>query len=931
MRLAILPKEDLLEAICWKRQEERASMRALPTGTVTFLFSDIERSTRLLQRVGGEDFAALRAQHQALLRAAWAACGGVEIGTEGDSFFVAFSSAPAAVAAAAQATRALAAHPWPAGEAIRVRIGLHTGVPLVAGDTYVGLDVHRAARIAAAGHGGQILLSEATRALAEPNLPAGTLLRDLGEFRLKDLQRPEHLAQLILDGLPSDFPPLTTLDRARHNLPVQPTPLLGREREVGELSALLRRDDVRLVTLTGTGGTGKTRLGQQVAAELADAFADGVWFVRLARLTDPSLVLPTVAQTLGLHDLGGRPLEEQLREYLRARHLLLLLDNFEQLISAAPQVGGLLETSPRLRVLVTSRVPLHLRGEKEYPVAPLALPPLTTPSTPAPPSTRPATTPGAVERLSQYAAVALFIQRALDARPDFQVTNANAPAVAEICARLDGLPLAIELAAARVKLLPPQQLLQRLERRLPLLTGGAQDLEARQQTMRATLAWSEDLLQPAERTLFCRLAVFVGGCTLEAAEAICAAPEGVEPLAIDVLEGLGRLVDQSLVQQRDESGEARFSLLQVVREYALEHLETSGESDALHRAHLSYFLALAEEAEPHAPFAEGVLWKDRLEREHDNLRAALDGARARGAAELGLRLGNALWQFWFERGHLREGRAWLEALLASESAGNTIAPAVRARGLVLAGLLAHWQQDLQGAERLLEAGLALARAAGDRRPMLDTDVLALHECGLLAYWRGDLDQAETHLGACLALAQERADPFGISIALSDLAGVALYRGDRDLAAERYQQALAMFRQSGNQFGLGVTLGNLGEIALQRDDPARARMLFEEALAIWQARKNSLRIAETSESLAILAAGAIGRSQRAARLFGAAAAIREAVNVPLPASYEQHMVQEAVAAAKAALGEEAWASAFAAGKALSVEEAVAEALDDEPTG
>jgi class 3 adenylate cyclase len=343
-------------------------MPELPTGTVTFLFSDIEGSTRLLQQLG-PDYARVLGEHQALLREGWVAHKGVEIDTEGDSFFVAFPSAPQAVAAAAAATRGLAAHPWPEGASVRVRIGLHTGAPALAGHSYVGLDVHRAARIAAAGHGGQVLLSEATWVLAEPELPEGAILRDLGEFRLKDLQRPEQIYQLVLDGLPSDFPPLKTLDRARHNLPVQPTPLLGRAREIGELTALLRRDDVRLVTLTGTGGTGKTRLGQQVAAELAEMFPEGVWFVRLSRLVDPELVVPTIAQALGLQDQGSRPLAELLREYVHDRHLLLLLDNFEQLTAAVPQVGTLLEASSQLKLLVTSRVPLHLRGEKEYPVA----------------------------------------------------------------------------------------------------------------------------------------------------------------------------------------------------------------------------------------------------------------------------------------------------------------------------------------------------------------------------------------------------------------------------------------------------------------------------------------------------------------------------------------------------------------------------------
>ncbi|HEV2238574.1 MAG TPA: adenylate/guanylate cyclase domain-containing protein, partial [Ktedonobacterales bacterium] len=431
-------------------------MAQLPTGTVTFLFSDIEGSTRLLQLLGA-DYAHLLGQHQALLRAAVAAHAGAEVDTQGDAFFVAFATAPDAVAAAADATRALALHHWPQDARLQVRMGLHTGTPQLVGDHYVGLDVHRAARIAAAGHGGQVLLSEATRLLVEHALPEGVTLREVGAHRLKDLQQAEHLCQLVLPGLPADFPTLKTLDAHPHNLPIEPAPLLGRAEQVAAVGSLLQRADVRLVTLTGPGGVGKSRLAAQVAAELLEVFADGVWFVRLSRLTDPSLVVPTIAQTLGLKEMGSQPVAELLRAHLANRRLLLVLDNCEQVVGAAPEVAGLLAASPGLKVLATSRLPLHLRGERVYAVPPL---PLATPGHLLP-----------VERLAQYAAVALFVERARDARPDFAVTAANAPAVAEICARLDGLPLAIELAAARIAVLPPEALLARLSARLKLLTG----------------------------------------------------------------------------------------------------------------------------------------------------------------------------------------------------------------------------------------------------------------------------------------------------------------------------------------------------------------------------------------------------------------------------------------------------------------------------
>jgi predicted ATPase len=780
--------------------------------------------------------------------------------------------------------------------------------------------------------------------------------------------------------------------RARHNLPIPPTPLLGRAQEVAELTALLRRADVRLVTLTGTGGTGKTQLGQQVAAELAEAFPDGVWFVRLARLSDPALVLPTIAQTLGLQEVGSRPLEEALRAYLRERHLLLLLDNFEQLTAAAPQVGALLADSLGLTVLVTSRVPLHLRGEKTYPVAPLALPPPLTQSS-ASPALPASLAPDAVERLTQYAAVTLFLQRALDARPDFALTTANAPVVAEICARLDGLPLAIELAAARVKLLPPHQLLQRLERRLPLLTGGAQDLLERQRTMRATLAWSEDLLTPTDRVLFRRLAVFVGGCTLEAAEAVCAAPEGAEPLGMEVLEGLSALVDQSLVQPREEGGEPRFGMLHVIREYALERLEASGEAAALHRTHAAYLLALVEQAEPElvGPAAPG--WLDRLEREHDNLRAALGWACACGEVETGLRLVGAIGPFWEARGHLREGQAWVERLLALEAAPRetggdgdaaaskspaaamasteatastdaTEAARVRGRALFTGARLAWRQGAYAVAADWLEQAEALARRAGDWR----TTALAVNALGLLADDQGGRERAAARYEESLALYREADDRWGIALELNNLGNIAVRQGDRERGEALHIEALALFREVGDRMGSALALVSLGVVAMSRGDVERAAARFEESLALnrevgdrggiafaweglgWVALKRG-EVAQAEAlgrealalhwdlgdppwiagSLEMLASVVVvaGQGERAARLLGAATALREKVGAPLLPTGRGN-VEQAVALARAALGEEQWAVAFAAGRALSLEEAVAEALDDEPT-
>jgi predicted ATPase/class 3 adenylate cyclase len=957
---------------------------------VTFLFSDIEGSTRILQRVGGEHYAELLGQHQALLRAAWTAHDGVEVDTQGDSFFVAFSSAPQAVAAAAQATQALAAHPWPEGAVVRVRIGLHTGAPALAGNNYVGLDVHRAARIAAVGHGGQVLLSEATHALVEHEIAEGASLRNVGAHRLKDLQHAEQLYQLVLPGLPSDFPPLKTLDARPNNLPVQPTGLLGREQVLAAACTLLRRENVRLVTLTGPGGIGKTRLAIQIAAELVDDFPDGVWFVRLSRLTDPALVIPTVAQTLGLKEQGSQPIAETLREHLRDRRLLLVLDNFEQVVRAAPEVSALLETAPQLKILVTSRVALHLRGEREQPLAPLPLP---DPSHLPPP-----------ERLSQYAAVALFVERAQAARPDFAVTATNAPAIAEICARLDGLPLAIELAAARVRLLPPEALLARLSSRLKLLTGGPRDLEARQQTMHATIAWSEELLAPEEQVLFRRLAVFVGGCTLEAAEAVCTAPEGAGPLGIDLLDGLAALVDQSLVQQREEEGEPRFGMLHVIREYALDRLEASREAEVLHHAHVDYYVTLVEEAKQ-------VLWKevqhawlDRVEREHDNLRAALGWSLEQGAAETAGRLCVALAEvFWMVHGHWNEARRWLARVL---SLGDRLPPRPRADLLRRAAYYAKMQGDFPAATRQYEESLALYRDMDDRvwagrelrglaglhlaqeqfeqaqqlfdeslilaretgdngdlyevlkeqadlacvlgdypaaKSLIDQalvpaqrggDAHNIAECkdrlGWLALLRGDVAAAKGLLDEALAVQEQLRDTNCSAISLGYLGLVALERGDAAVAQERLEQSVACFREIGRQTQIAETLIWLGATRIAAGDLKGADDAYLASLRIAGALASRQRTAGCFDGLASVAL-ARGQPERAARLLGAVAQVLgELPPAPLPPTLAASREQAALDAHQV-LGDDAWAAAFAVGRALSREEAVAEALSERGEG
>jgi predicted ATPase/class 3 adenylate cyclase/Tfp pilus assembly protein PilF len=890
---------------------------APPAGTVSFVFTDIEGSTQLLQQLGPRYADALLA-HQRLLRAAFAAHSGYEVDTQGDSFFVAFATAPDALVAAVDAAQALAQHAWPEGTSLRVRMGLHSGAPQLVGTRYIGLDVHRAARIAAAGHGGQILLSEAMAGLVRHDLPGDLTLRDLGAHRLKDLQQAEHIYQAVLADLPSDFPALRSLEAHPHNLSIQTTPLLGREREVAAVCALLRRADVRLVTLTGPGGIGKTRLSLQVAAELLDAFPDGVWQVRLSRLTDPALVIPTIATTLDLKERGGTPLTDVLRGYLRDKQLLLVLDNFEQVAKAAPQIGDLLAASPSVQVLVTSRVTLHLSGEHEYALRPLALP---DPQHLPPP-----------ERLSQYAAVALFIERAQAAQADFAVTNATAPAVAEICARLDGLPLAIELAAVRVKLLPPPALLKRLEHALPVLTGGARNLDARQQTMRNTLAWSYELLSADERRLFRRLAVFVGGCTLEAAEAVCAAPLGV-----DVLDGLSRLVDHSLVQQREEGGEARFVMLHIIREFALERLEASGEAEAVRRSHLAFHSGLAELAyqqyiDPQRDQSAATF--ARLDREHDNVRAALGFVRAQVDASVnradgveGVRMAGALGYFWWRRGYLSEGREWLEGLLASafdeqnQAVDASMPPAALTRALERAGYLALWQNDYVQATRRLESALVLARDAGVSAIAAD----AQHALALVAFYQGDLERARMVFAEEVEQARAQQEPYLLARAILNLGIVADYLGELNQAAAAFEEALALDRQR-HSTDVHLDIGNLGHLALRQGALDRAEVLFNEALVLSKQASDKIMMVYSLEQLATVAEER-GHHERAARLLGSAAGVR-AIIATTSALYEQADIDRVATRARTALGEDMWLAAYAAGRALSLEEAMAEALGEQ---
>ena len=727
-------------------------MNNLPSGTVTYLFTDIEGSTKLLQQLE-EKFASLLADHEQILREACESRGGTVMDIHGDSFFVVFPGVLDALQAAVECQRRLHAHKWIDGISVRVRMGLHTGEAQISSTGYMGMDVHRAARIAAAGHGGQVLISQATCDLVEKELPHGVTLRDLGEHRLKDLRQPKHLYQLVMEGLPSDFPPLKSLNVSSHNLPTQLTSFIGREQELREIRQSL--SEHHLVTLIGPGGSGKTRLAVQVATELIEHFQDGVWFVALAPISDPNLVTSKVAQTLGLPETASRSIDDSLKEYLQNRSALLVLDNFEQVIAAAPFVSDLLAACGKLRILVTSREGLHIHGEQIYPVLPLPLPNLSQ----LPP----------LDSLAQYTSIELFLRRAQAVKPDFQITNETAPVIAAICHRLDGLPLAIELAAARIRLLPPRAMLARLENRLEFLTGGARDRPARQQTLRNAIAWSYDLLEEHEQRVFRQLSVFVGGCTIDAIEAILS-EDGEQ---VFVLDQVSAMLDKSLIQEVEgTTGEARFVMLELLREFGREQLAASGEETTTRRRHANFFLALAEKSKAQLKSGEQAHWMERMEQEHDNLRAALEWSRtAQAAQELCLRLASALGSFWEMRGYFREGREQLSAVLAMDVAQARTAE--RADLLARAAELAYRQSDYAATVELAEESLGICRELGDRQGAASM----LIKLGNAAIEAGDETAAVEYLEEALAIWRELADPYGVARALISLGWAALKTGD----------------------------------------------------------------------------------------------------------------------------------------------------------
>jgi predicted ATPase/class 3 adenylate cyclase len=874
----------------------------LPTGTVTFLFTDIEGSTRLVQSLGS-DYPALLARHHAIMRSAIAAHGGVEAGTEGDSFFVAFPSAVGAVGATVDAQRALHTEPWPGDDPVAVRMGLHTGEGTVSGDSYVGIDVHRAARIAAAGHGGQTLLSETTRALAAGSLPNGVSLTDLGEHRLKDLSGSEHLHQLVIEGLAATFPALRTLDKTPNNLPTQLTSFLGREREIAEIGELLQ--DSRLLTLTGPGGTGKTRLSLQVAARAMDRHPDGVFFVPLALINDPELVAATIGHELGLTDGGGRTPVERIQEHLRSKRVLIVLDNFEQLIAAAPIVPELLAGADGLTVLVSSRSVLHLYGEQEYPVPPLRLPdPRHLPELGA---------------LAEYEAVALFVERARAVTPTFAVSAENAAAIAEICVRLDGLPLAIELAAARIRILPPAAILDRLGDRLRLLSGGGANLPARQQTLRGAIAWSHDMLDEADARLFAGFSVFVGGAGIQEVEAVCG--DG-----LDVLAGLESLVDKSLLRQSSGLARApRFAMLGTIRDYAVERAAERGDTEGLRDRHAELFSGLVASASPHLLGSDKREWLDRLELEHDNLRAALSWAIERADAEHALLMAARLWRFWQMRGYLAEGLDRVQQAMAVATAAEH--PAARAAAAEAAAGLAYWIGDTLAARRYYEEAIDLYRGLGDRAGEAENLYgLSFTYAIPVGLAESDYPRAQESAAAALAIFREIADRAGTGRALWALTNTEFAVDDLPRGQEHSLEALEIFREIDDAFMAAWTLYTLGLIHLLQGKPTEARQRLDEALAIFAEAADVTGYVLVLDAYAALADRA-GDRERAARLSGAVEALETSSGTGLnPANRKLMDFDPAHLRA-----DPATADAWAAGAQMQVPELIAYALAHELRG
>jgi predicted ATPase/class 3 adenylate cyclase len=871
-----------------------------PQGNVTFLFSDVEASTRLLVR---DPVAAGQAldRHHALLRASIEAHRGEVFETVGDAVYAAFARPSDAVAAALDGQRALAAEPWSGAQPVRVRMGLHTGeVEERAHGHYFGVPLFRAARLMAIGHGGQVLLSSVTAALVSSNLPERAGLQNLGQHRLKDFSEPEPVFQLVHPDLRANFPLLKGHDQRLHHVPTPATALVGREHQVAAITDRLLDKDVRLLTLTGPGGVGKTRLSLAVAAEAQAAFTDGVYFVPLAAVRDWVLVVPAIAQALGIQEVGERSLLDSLWTFLQPRTALLVLDNFEQVVGAAAELAQLIGACPQLKLLVTSRTVLRLYGEREYVVPPLTLPDSAD-------WTRVAGAP-------ESEAVRLFADRARAVRPDFTVGNGQALAVAEICRRLDGLPLAIELAAARVRLLPPDLMLARLDRRMPLLTGGARDLPERHATLHNAIAWSYDLLDEHDKSLFRRLSVFENGWTLDAAEAVCTADGDFG----SVLDGLDSLAAQSLIRSDVSDRAPRFRMLETIREFASEQLQASGECTSYRRIHAAWYThqVLLAESSLRGPDQHETL--RRLEDEHDNIRAAIRFSIESQAVDLGLSLGGVMGRFWLVRGYLSEGSLWLERLLSLPT--DTAGPSVLAKVFNAAGNLAAGFGNYDQATVYHQQALALRRELGDQRATAQS----LHNLAALSLQHHDHLAARRLFQESLELRREVGDSAGIARTLQGLSVVAREASDFEQIASLSEQALAAAQQVGDAELIALAQISQAYLAQVGGDEVRALELLRKSLEIFTSLGDMREVAECLE----LVAGCYvrqGRDTAACHLLGAAELLLERSGLRA-APTERFGFDTTIGLVRAGLSEADFRAAWQEGRAMQREQWLTLALE-----
>lgn len=874
---------------CWG-----ANMVQPPSGMVTFLFTDIEGSTNLWEQHPQAMDAALK-RHDALMHQAMEAFNGYVFKTVGDAFCVAFASTTDALQAAVQAQKSLYQEVWETVP-IKVRMGLHTGEANERNGDYFGPPLNRTARLMGIGHGGQVLVSHAMQQTLDIALLNGIDLKDLGHHRLKDLGQSEQVFQLTHPDLPQDFPNLNSLSYLANNLPAQTTRLIGRESDVEQV--LQRLTTSRLVTLTGIGGTGKTRLALQVGADSIEQFADGVWLVELASVSSFEHVLQAIAQTLNVSESAEASVGDALKQTLKTKHLLLILDNCEQVLDACSQiVNELLQACPKLHVLATSRERLDVPGETLWTVTPLPLPEAQSDA----------------ESLADLPSVALFVERAQAVKPLFQLAEENAAAIAHICKRLDGIPLALELAAARVKVMPPQKLAERLEDRFLYLTGGSRTSLEHHQTLRATIDWSYELLTDSEKRLLNRLSVFRGGCFLEAAEAVCSGEDLDEP---DVLDHLSQLVQKSLVDVDEQGEDVRYQLLETVRQYAREKLEESGELQCLNNKHLGFFLERAEDIAPKLEQKDPGQWYQVLNQDHDNLRFSLDWGLQQEKADQVLRLCVALAWFWLVQGYLMEGQAYtLRAIEIQEDRQD----ATQADGLLWAGIFTVDLGSYEEGKALLEASFELHQKLGNQKGIASVMI----NLGIVENNLGNTEYARQLYEDAIQIYRQQGERHALGNALNNLGGIHLELGALNTAYRLFEESLDICNESGQTQGAAIAIGNLGVVLFRQNDPKNAQTYFKKALEIYKTIGDRFGIASSVSDLSMVY-HQLGKVREAAILQGASDQLLETLNMPLE-PLEKENFNRTQATLKQEMGTEGYQKAFDEGRQLPLDRAVDLAL------